>query len=77
LVVFTLGACAKGPEIVGGGENTVSIAAGPLVNVSGMANRHCRQYGKSAVYLGNKPLGPSTTRRLYAYNCVVPADPED
>ena len=75
LVVFALGACGGGPEVIGGGENTVSIRAGPLANVSGFAERYCQDYGKRAVALGDKPLGPSTTKRLYAYNCVNPADP--
>jgi hypothetical protein len=77
LVVFALNACVGGPEVIGGGESTVSIAAGPLANVSGIARRYCQGYGKRAVALGDKPLGPSTTRRLYAYNCVSPADPHD
>ena len=76
-VVFALGACGGGPEVIGGDESTVSITAGPLANVSGMAERYCRGYGKRAVAMGNKPLGPSSVKRLYAYNCVNPADPHD
>ena len=77
LTVFTLSACVRGPEVIGGGEHTVSIMAGPLTNVSAIAGRYCQGYAKRAVAIGHKPLGPSTTRRLYAYNCVHPADPHD
>lgn len=75
LVAFAISACAVRPQIVGGSEDAVSISAGPLANVDGFAARYCRGYGKRAEFLGNKPLGPSTTKRLYAYNCVSPADP--
>ena len=76
-VVFALGACGDGPDVIGGDATTVSITAGPLTNVSAKAERYCRDYGKRAVALGNKPLGPSSIKRLYAYNCVNPADPHD
>ncbi len=72
-----LSACGGGPEVIGGGATTVSITAGPLTNVSAVAERYCRGYGKRAVALGDKPLGPSSIKRLYAYNCVNPADPHD
>ena len=77
LVVSALAACGGGPQVIGGSENTVSIKAGRLANVSGFAERYCRGYGKRAVALGDRSLGPSTTKRLYAYNCVSPADPHD
>ena len=72
-----LGACGGGPDVIGGDATTVSITAGPLTDVSAMAEKYCRGYGKRAVALGNKPLGPSSVKRLYAYNCVNPADPHD
>jgi hypothetical protein len=77
LVISALSGCGGGPEVIGGGETTVSITAGPLTNVSAMAGRYCQGYGKRAVALGDKPLGPSSIKRLYAYNCVNPADPHD
>jgi hypothetical protein len=77
LIVSALGACGGGPEVIGGGETTVSITAGPLTNAGAMAERYCQGYGKRAVALGDKPLGPSSIKRLYAYNCVNPADPHD
>lgn len=75
LVVFAASACAFRTQIVGGSEDAVSISAEPWANADGSAARYCREYGKRAVFLGDKPLGPSTTKRLYAYNCVGPADP--
>ena len=75
--VFTLGACGGGPQVIGGSEDTVSIKAGPLARVSGFAERYCQAYGKRAVALGDKALGPSTTKRLYVYNCTSPANPHE
>ena len=77
LAVLALGACSGGPQVIAGSENTVSIKAGPLANVGGFAERYCQGYGKRAVALGDKPLGPSTTKRLYVYDCASPADPHD
>ena len=65
-----LSACGGGPEILAGGENTVSIVAGPLSNVDALAQNYCRRYRKRAVLIGAGPLGPSTVKRLYAYDCV-------
>jgi hypothetical protein len=80
LVVCALGAlsaCVGGPEVIAGDDSTVSITAVPFSDAIGMAEMYCRGYGKRAVALGNKPLGPSSVKRLYAYNCVNPADPHD
>ena len=77
LVISALGACGGGPQVIGGSANTVSIEAGPLANVSGFAEKYCQGYGKRAMALGDKPLGPSTIKRLYYYDCVGPADPHD
>ena len=74
-MVLAIGGCGIQPQIVAGSKDTVSISAGPLADVSGFAERYCRRYGKRAVPLGGRPLGPSTTKRLYGYNCVSPADP--
>ena len=77
LTAVGLAACGGGPEIVGGGEYTVSIKAGGLANVRGLAQKHCQGYGKEAVALGDKSLGPNTTKRLYAYDCVSPVNPHN
>ncbi len=75
LIASSLAACASGPKIVGGGSETVSIEARPLDNVSRFADSYCQGYGKRAVAMGNMAVGPSTTKRIYAYNCVNPAAP--
>ncbi len=71
-----LSACGGGPEILAGGENTVSIVAGPLSNVDALAQNYCRRYRKRAVLIGAGPLGPSTVKRLYAYDCVDSNHPQ-
>ena len=63
LVVLAASACAARTKIIGGSEDAVSISAEPWSNVDGFAARYCRRYGKRAEYLGDKPLGPSTTKR--------------
>jgi hypothetical protein len=73
-MVGALAACS-GPQILAGDNYTVSITAGPLDDVSGLAARYCQKYSKRAVPIGNKPLGPSTTRRLYVYDCASPIEP--
>jgi len=75
LAVLACAGCGIQPQLVAGSEDTVSFSAGPLANVSGYAQRYCRRYGKRAVFLGDRPLGPSTTKRLYGYNCIGPAEP--
>ncbi len=71
-----LSACGGGPEILAGGENTVSIVAGPLSNVDALAQNYCRRYRKRAVLVGARYLGPSTVKRLYAYDCVDSNHPQ-
>ena len=70
LILLASSSCAVGPEIVAGGESAVSIKAGPLANADRLADRHCRRYDKYAEFIGSQPLGPKSTRRLYAYDCV-------
>lgn len=74
-IVLALNACS--PEVIGGGPDAVSIAAGPLTDVQGIAQKYCARYGKRAELLGDGPVGPSTVKRLYGYDCVSPADPHD
>ena len=69
LVVSALGACGGGPEIIGGGETTVSITAGPLANVSGMAERYCQGYGKRAVAKGHRRSSGTTLTNVFIYDC--------
>ena len=70
LILLASSSCTVGPEIVAGGESAVSIKAGPLANADRLADRHCRRYDKYAEFIGSQPLGPQSTKRLYAYNCV-------
>lgn len=65
----------SGARIIAGDQDTLSITASPFAGPDAVAERYCRGYGKRAVALGSRPLGPSTTTRLYAYNCVEPANP--
>ncbi len=79
LLLFSLSplsACGGGPEAFAGGENAVSIAAGPLSNVDALAQNYCRRYRKRAVLVGAGYLGPSTVKRLYAYDCVDSNHPQ-
>ena len=75
LAALLVAGCGVQPKLVAGSEDSVSFSAGPLANVNGYAKRYCRRYGKNAVYIGDRPLGPSTTERLYGFNCIGPADP--
>lgn len=73
-MVCALGACG-GPKILAGDSDTVSITAEPWDDVEVVATRYCQGFGKQAQALGNGPLGPDTTKRLYDYNCVAPVEP--
>ncbi len=71
---LALAACAKplsSPEVIGGGEQTVSIKAGQWSNVDGAANRHCAKYGKRAVARGRTRLSGTEITNLYIYDCVT------
>jgi hypothetical protein len=68
-----LTACA--PEILGGDQNTISIIAGPLGGASAVAARHCQKYGKRAVAVGSRQVGPSTPNRIYIYDCINLPEP--
>ena len=75
-LAWALAACG-GPKVLAGDGETVSITAGPLDDVDAIATAYCRRFGKHAVAIGDGPLGPDTTERLYDYNCVAPAAPAD
>ena len=66
--LLSLAAC--GARVVAGDANTVSVETGPFGNVEATAREHCAEFGKSAVPIGGGYLGPGTTRRIYAFNCV-------
>lgn len=50
-------------------------AQSPVIGFNCVATRYCQGFGKQAQALGNGPLGPDATRRLYDYDCVAPAEP--
>lgn len=70
---FALAACAKPmskPEIIGGGDKTVTIQAGQWSNVDGAASKHCESYGRRAVLRGRTRLSGTEMSNLYTYDCV-------
>jgi len=84
VVVFSLAgalagvlAACGGPKILAGDSDTVSITGAPWDDVPTAAADYCQGFGKTAEALGDRPLGPDTTERLYDYNCVVPGEPEN
>ena len=42
-----------------------------------IVQNYCKRYGKRAVLIDAGPIGPSTVKRLRAYDCVNPADLHD
>ncbi len=73
VATVAVSACAKplsSPEVIGGGEQTVSIKAGQWSNVDGAANKHCAKYGKRAVARGRTRLSGTEITNLYIYDCV-------
>lgn len=84
MIVFSLAgalagvlAACGGPKILAGDSDTVSITGAPWDDVAAAAAEYCRGYGKTAEPLGDRPLGPETTERLYDYNCVTPGGSGD
>jgi len=73
MALFAVAACAKplsSPEVIGGGEQTVSIKAGQWSNVDAVANRHCANYGKRAIPKGRTRLSGTELTNIYIYDCV-------
>ena len=72
-VAFALAACAKPlskPEVIGGGDRTVTIKAGQWSNVDGAASKYCEGYGRRAVLRGRTRLSGTELSNLYTYDCV-------
>ncbi len=73
--VLALVACAprpfSKPEIIAGGDRTVSIKAGQWSNTDGLANAYCADYGKRAVARGRTRLSGKQLTDLYIYDCVT------
>ena len=71
---LTVAACAKplsSPEVIGGGDRTVSIKAGQWSNVDAVANRHCANYGRRAIARGRTRLSGTELTYIYNYDCVA------
>ena len=71
---FALAACARplsSPEVIGGGDRTVSIKAGQWSNVDAVATRHCENYGRRAIARGRTRLSGTELTYIYNYDCVA------
>lgn len=73
-LALALAACASGPKVVAGDQDTVTVEADPLDDVAGFADSYCQRYGKHAKAMGDISVGPSTAKRLYDFNCVGSAE---
>jgi hypothetical protein len=74
VAVFALAACAprpfSKPEVVAGGDRTVSIKGGQWSNTDGAAEAYCANYGKRAVARGRTRASGKQLTELYIYDCV-------
>ena len=72
--VLALAACAprpfSKPEVIAGGDRTVSIKAGQWSYSDGLANAYCADYGKRAVARGRRRLSGTQLTDLYLYDCI-------
>ena len=72
--LLALAACAKplsSPEVIGGGDRTVSIKAGQWSNVDAVATKHCANYGRRAIARGRTRLSGTELTYIYIYDCVA------
>ena len=73
VVIFMgLGGCGgfDSPEVIAGGETTVSIKGGKMRNPTSLADNYCSQYGRKAVEVGRKSVSRNELSVLYVYDCV-------
>ncbi len=77
-LVFTvlIGGCGQigfsSPEIIAGGETTVSIASGKFIDPTETAETFCSGQGREAVFQSRGVLSKSGMTDLYIYDCVEP-----
>jgi hypothetical protein len=77
-LVFTvlIGGCGQtgfsSPEIIAGGETTVSIASGKFIDPTETAETFCSGQGRKAVFQSRGVLSRSGMTDLYIYDCVEP-----
>ncbi len=58
------------PEVIAGGETTVSIKGGKMRNPDSLADNYCSQYGRTAVEVGRRSVSYNELSVLYVYDCV-------
>ena len=72
LGLLLLGACAPGlgePQVLAGGETTVSIEGGQWRGADRLADRHCGHYGRRAVARGHRRSSGKTLTNVFIYDC--------
>ncbi len=78
LAAMALPACVargfSGPEVIAGGENTVSISSGRFNKPDSFAASYCGKHGKEAVFKGRRPLSDKNVLDLYIYDCLAKAE---
>jgi hypothetical protein len=71
IVCFGLGGCGlAGPEVIAGGETTVSIVSGKRINPISLAESYCAQYDRKAEEVSHGTIGYAENKVLYVYDCV-------
>ena len=57
------------PEVIAGGDRTVTIKGGQWSNTDGLANAYCAKFGKRAVARGRTRLNETNLTKLFVYDC--------
>ena len=72
IMFFGLGGCGGlgSPEVIAGGETTVSIEGGKWRNPISLADSYCAQYGRKAVEVSHGSISYDELTVLYVYDCV-------
>ena len=72
IMCFGLAGCGGfvGPQVIAGGETTVSIRAGKWRSPITLASTYCDQYGRKAVEVSHGVIGYDEAFALYVYDCV-------
>ena len=72
--IFVLNGCVfsepfVAPEIVAGGETTVTLSTGSLRDANAYAQRYCGKYGRRAVLTSSGKMSQRAIT-IYLYDCV-------
>jgi len=72
IICLGLGGCGgfDGPQVITGGETTVSIQTGKWRSPISVADSYCAQYGRKAVEVSHGNFGYNLNSALYVYDCV-------